>query len=314
VTLEWLAEAVEFYQPTGTLEDLVPSVRPEFDALVAQATSWGMSPHVRSVGRTCAQQAEQVKLGYSHADLCRSMHVLGHAVDLDLSPNACATYTKLGQWWESRGGVWGGRWAQFGPCGDAGHFHYGFGGAGAVPTSVCPSGVTLEQCKQIREAYLDQAFGEAPAVSSRWGLVAGALVIAAGVAFVWATMRVRPGALAFRENPGTVVDKTDHPTVVEYGVREMFKHKSPRAAARSTAKKLSGSENLFLGPGVVAIDADRLEQNLWRRLVENTVEMRGRFRPDVSLLFVAESTASHFNQKPAVAEEIVRKIEAGVRS
>lgn len=199
--IEWLAETVETYQPTGTLSDLVPSVRPEFDALVAQATAWSMQPKVRSVGRTCAQQAEQVKLGYSHADLCRSMHVLGHAVDLDLSPNSCATYTKLGQWWESRGGVWGGRWAQFGPCGDSGHFHYGFNGAGAVPTSECPSGVTLAECSKIREAYLDQAFGEGPQVSSRWGLVAGLAIVAVGVGFVWATMRVRPRVFAFKANP-----------------------------------------------------------------------------------------------------------------
>jgi hypothetical protein len=202
--IEWLAESVETYQPTGTLDDLVPSVRPKFDELLAQATAWGMSPHLRSVGRTCAQQAEQAKLGYSHADLCRGTHVLGHAVDLDLSPNACATYTKLGQWWESRGGVWGGRWTQFGACGDAGHFHYGFGGAQAVPTSVCPSGVTLEQCKQIREAYLDAAFGAETVGPSRSGLVTGLAIVAVGVAFVWATLRVRPGAAVapgLRENP-----------------------------------------------------------------------------------------------------------------
>src|SRR5512143_2417163 len=177
LALEWLGDAVETYQPTGTLEDLVPSVRPQFDALVAQAAAWGMKPKIRSggqgVGRTCEQQQEQVKLGYSHADLCRSMHVLGHAADLDLTPNACATYTKLGQWWEGRGGVWGGRFPGFGDCGDSGHFQYGFSKAGAVPTSVCPSGVTLAECAKIREAYLDAA--NAPrGVSRNWGLIAGA--------------------------------------------------------------------------------------------------------------------------------------------
>lgn len=200
--IEWLtAETVEMYQPTGTVEDLVPAVRPQFDALLAQASAWGMKPHVRSAGRTCAQQAEQVKLGYSHADLCRGMHVMGHAIDLDLSPNTCATYTKLGQWWESQGGVWGGRWTQFGECGDAGHFHYGFGGAGAVPTSVCPSDVSLSQCAQIREDYLDAAFAEGQH-SSRWGLVAGAIIIGAAVGLLVATLRVKPGAVAgVFENP-----------------------------------------------------------------------------------------------------------------
>lgn len=155
--LRWLGAAGE--HASGTLEDVVPEVRPKFDALLARATSLGMQPKVRSAGRTCAEQQEQVKLGYSHADLCRSMHVLGHAVDLDLQPNACATYTALGQWWESQGGVWGGRWKQFGACGDAGHFQYGFSGAGAVPTSICPSGVSLSDCEQIRSSYLDAAFG-----------------------------------------------------------------------------------------------------------------------------------------------------------
>lgn len=105
------------------------------------------------------------------------------------------------------------------------------------------------------------------------------------------------------------VDKSDHPTVIEYGVQEMFKRKSPRAAARATAKKLSGSENMFLGSGVVSIDAERLEQNLWRRLVDQTAKAKQRFRPEVTLLWVAESTAQHFNQKPAVAQEIVRRME-----
>lgn len=201
MTLTWLSDTVEMYQPTGTLDDLVPSVRPHFDALVAQATVWGMKPHVRSVGRTCAEQQEQVKLGYSHADLCRSMHVLGHAVDLDLTPNTCATYTKLGQWWEGQGGVWGGRFPGFGDCGDSGHFQYGFAKAGAVPTSVCPSGVTLAECAKIREQYLDAANAAAPS-SNRRGLFTGLAIAAVGVAFVWATMRVRPGALAgMRDNP-----------------------------------------------------------------------------------------------------------------
>lgn len=194
--IEWLGAVAEAHQPTGTLADLVPSVRPAFDALINQANLWGMQPKVRSVGRTCAQQQEQVQLGYSHADLCRGMHVMGHAADLDLSPNACATYTKLGQWWESQGGVWGGRWTQFGPCGDAGHFHLGFGGAQAVPTSVCPSGVSLAQCQQIRQQYLDTAFASGAPVTRMSGLVIGSLIIAVGVGFVWAVTRVRPGRFA----------------------------------------------------------------------------------------------------------------------
>ena len=155
--VEWLGAAQPEPYATGTLADLVPEVRVEVDQLIAEATKRGMKPHVRSVGRTCEQQAEQVKLGFSQAGLCRSMHVLGHAVDLDLSPNACSTYTALGQWWEGRGGVWGGRWKQFGECGDAGHFHYGLDKAQAVPTSLCPADVTLAQCRALRSEYLTKA-------------------------------------------------------------------------------------------------------------------------------------------------------------
>jgi hypothetical protein len=185
----WLGVLSATTAPTGTLSDLVPSVRPHVDALIAQAKAWGMQPSVRSVGRTCEQQAEQVKLGYSHADFCRSMHTLGHAVDLDLTPATCATYTKLGEWWEARGGVWGGRWKQFGASGDMGHFHWGFDKAGAVPTSVCPSGVTLSQCQKIREDYLQKA-RQPVGLSSSGGVGAGTIIVAAGVAFVWATLRI----------------------------------------------------------------------------------------------------------------------------
>jgi hypothetical protein len=181
--VRWLgAVEVADHPPTGTLADVVPEVRDEFETLVGHANLLGMQPKVRSAGRTCEQQQEQVALGYSHADLCRSMHVLGHALDLDLSPNTCDTYTKLGEWWEGRGG-WGGRFPGFGPCGDSGHFQRGFGGAGAVPTSACPSGVTLEQCRKIRKAYLDAAFASGPTVRGAY-LTVG-LVIAGVVAVAW---------------------------------------------------------------------------------------------------------------------------------
>lgn len=199
--VRWLGAVSTEPAPTKTLADVVPQVRPQFEALLAHATSLGMKPVIRSAGRTCEQQAEQVKLGFSSADLCRSMHVLGHAVDLDLSPNTCESHTKLALWWEARGGVWGGRWKQFGACGDMGHYHFGFGGAGAVPTSVCPSSVTLVECKKIRSDYLLAASSAGPGVSSGTGLLAAVGIVAAGAAFLWAATHVRPGAAVVRENP-----------------------------------------------------------------------------------------------------------------
>jgi GNAT superfamily N-acetyltransferase len=191
--VEWLGVVVELYQPTKTLDDVVPEVRPKFEALIAQAKALGLSPKIRSAGRTCSAQQEQFDLGYSKADFCRSMHVLGHAVDLDLVPPTCDSYTKLGEWWESQGGVWGGRWKQFGPCGDQGHFHYGFNGAGAVPTSVCPSGVTYAECVKIRQDYLTKAFGQSTLGpgGSRMGIFSGLLIVGAAAAILYATMNVK---------------------------------------------------------------------------------------------------------------------------
>lgn len=192
------------YLPTKSLHDVVPQVRPQFEALLAHAASLGLKPVIRSAGRTCEEQAEQVKLGFSSADLCRSMHVLGHAVDLDLTPNTCESHTKLGTWWEARGGVWGGRWtgAKFGPCGDMGHYHHGFGGAGAVPTSACPSGVSLAECQKLREAYLDAAHAAGPGVSSGTGLLGAVAIVGAAVGLLWLAVNVRPGWLVgVRGNP-----------------------------------------------------------------------------------------------------------------
>ena len=180
---EWLG-AIEPYA-TKTPDDLVPEVRGHVDALIAEATRRGFKPKVRSVGRTCEQQAEQVKLGYSQAGLCRSMHTLGHAVDLDLSPNACSAYTALGEWWETHGGVWGGRWKQFGACGDAGHYHWGFNKSQAVPTSICPADVSLEECRKIRENYLKSAFASSGKSERGYNLLAvGTFVVIGGLVAV----------------------------------------------------------------------------------------------------------------------------------
>jgi hypothetical protein len=78
------------------------------------------------------------------------------------------------------------------------------------------------------------------------------------------------------------VDKSNHPTVVEYAVRDLFKGKSPAAAARFTAKKLSGSENLFLGSGVVDIDPKVLEDNLWERMAASAVSAIPHLKPGLA--------------------------------
>ena len=89
-------------------------------------------------------------------------------------------------------------------------------------------------------------------------------------------------------------DRSKHPTVVEYAVQELMKGKSPKVAAARTAKKLSGSENMFLGPGVSVIDPKILEEALWERLVEFAVNLAKS--QDVE--WAVASTLQHFEQEP----------------
>lgn len=74
-------------------------------------------------------------------------------------------------------------------------------------------------------------------------------------------------------------DKTDHPSVVEYAAISLIKGKSPSAAAEYTAKKLAGRTNMFLGPGIVEIDAKRLEALLYDRMAESAIESMRKWPP-----------------------------------
>lgn len=146
------------FEPTHSIEDIVPEARPAFETLLKTAHSLGLSPSVgkHGAGRTCAtqQMLKGMGPGVTGAGMCRSFHVIGRALDIDLYPSTCANYTKLGEFWESMGGTWGGRWTQFGACGDARHFQWS-GGHGSVPESICPSDVSLKECEELRRAYLE---------------------------------------------------------------------------------------------------------------------------------------------------------------
>jgi hypothetical protein len=148
------------FEPTGTLADIVPEARQKFVALLAKADELGMHPVIRSAGRTCAdQQAIYEKgEGATHAALCRSWHVLGRAIDINIVPPSCEAYTELGEFWEDMGGIWGGRFPGFGACGDMAHFEYA--PSAAVPLSVCPDDISLQECEDIRQGYLASAVGQ----------------------------------------------------------------------------------------------------------------------------------------------------------
>jgi hypothetical protein len=151
------------FEPTHSLDDIVPDARDAFEQLLLAAEEMGLHPQVglNGAGRTCATQ-QMLKAqgpGVTAAGMCRSFHVFGRALDIDISPSTCENYTKLGELWESWGGTWGGRWMQFGPCGDARHFQWSEG-LQAVPESICPREVTLAECEDIRATYLAAAFSE----------------------------------------------------------------------------------------------------------------------------------------------------------
>lgn len=107
------------------------------------------------------------------------------------------------------------------------------------------------------------------------------------------------------------IDRSTHPTIVEYGVQEMFKNKSVKAAARSTAKKHSGYENMFFGPGVTLIDPAVLEDALWDRLADFTIKRIPNMKQGKEH-YALEGTLQHFKQKqsalPVLKARVVAKL------
>ncbi len=168
------------FSPTGTLADVVPEARPHFEELIDLADSLGLSPRVVSVGRTCAEQDEKVRAGVSHAPGCRSWHVLGRAIDIMLTPHTCEAHAALGAAWEEMGGIWGGRFPGFGPCGDMGHYQWS---ETSVPVAECPDPA---DCEATRLSYLTAEFqsGRASILGKLgWAVIGAALVAGAGYVY-----------------------------------------------------------------------------------------------------------------------------------
>ena len=115
------------------------------------------------------------------------------------------------------------------------------------------------------------------------------------------------------DGPTIVADRSDNPTVVEYAVQSMFKGKSLKAAAKSTAQKFDGYENMFFGPGISRIDASKLEDALWGRLVDATLLSQSHFKPGMEH-FALEATLQHFRQKPTMLKELEKRVTQTRRS
>ena len=180
--------------PKGELVRITWDTRAQIQALAVAA---GATPlRVRSARRTCAEQLSLYGIGrtynltspkVTYQDGCGSWHVLGRAVDLDIldatgkQVSDCAAYTQLGVLWERLGGVWGGRFAGFGACGDAGHFEWH---GGQTLASLCPAGAA---CTAV-EAQVNLATQDPPRRFPWAMLAAGAAV---GLAVGWAGRSLR---------------------------------------------------------------------------------------------------------------------------
>jgi hypothetical protein len=168
--------------PKNLLPTLHWEAREAFEELSKRYTAahpkYGLK--VRSARRSCKEQNEQYRMGYSKVRGCKSWHVLGRAIDADpmyltgskagkLVPD-CRIYTLAGKLWEQMGGTWGGRWLVFGPCGDGGHFQWS---KGTSMAALCPDPTdcrTAEASIQTRRPLLGML---------AWGL-GGFAVIAGG--------------------------------------------------------------------------------------------------------------------------------------
>lgn len=104
-------------------------------------------------------------------------------------------------------------------------------------------------------------------------------------------------------------------TVVEYAVQEMFKKKSPSAAAKSTVKKLGGYKNVFVGGGSEPLDIDEkeLEEALWDRLANYTASAIPRFKAGKEH-YALGGTISHFEQKPSIRKKLKERVIASLGS
>lgn len=174
----------ESYVLTGdvkhSLDGVVASALPAFSMLIEQAEQWGMFPKIGDALRTCEEQR-----GASSSKVReRSWHVLGRAIDLELVGGLPA-YQRLGEFWESMGGTWGGRWTvAYPPNGDFQHFQWS-GGQDGIPESLWPSSEPCESAR-VRLILADEQYAPdtVPIRPGEPRLSAGRLLLAAAPAAV----------------------------------------------------------------------------------------------------------------------------------
>lgn len=127
--------------------------------------------------RTCARQNELFAQGPSvtRARGCMSWHVMGRAFDVSAAGLTCDDLRPLGAFWESMGGIWGGRWS------DCVHFEW-------------HPGYRVEQlCHDPESCRYSPMPPRYPGGVSSGGFLAAAAVtvgLAAGGWYVWKNRKV----------------------------------------------------------------------------------------------------------------------------
>lgn len=109
------------------------------------------------------------------------------------------------------------------------------------------------------------------------------------------------------EEEAAPVDKTEHPSVIEYAAISLIKGKSPTAAAEYTVKKLAGRTNMFLGPGTVEIDSKRLESLLYDRMAESAIQSMRKWPPKEGKARLVGYLQKYFPDKAGAARAIPQK-------
>ena len=101
-------------------------------------------------------------------------------------------------------------------------------------------------------------------------------------------------------------DQSTNDTVIQYAVQYQFKNKSPAVAAKLTAQKLSGFQNMFLGGGVVFIDPKKLEEALWGNMMKQVIRNLSNLNPGMESIAVS-SAVNHFSLKSSDEKELLKR-------
>jgi len=142
---------------------------------------------VTSSLRTCAQQNALYAQGrtqpgsiVTNARGCLSWHVLGRAVDVSIQGGSDADYRRLGDYWQSMGGVWGGSFTGFY---DPVHFEWH---PGVRIEQVCPNPDNCEDGQQRSHTLASVFPGNTGSQMPAAFMIAGAMF---GVYLLWSKRR-----------------------------------------------------------------------------------------------------------------------------